>query len=359
MFVNVLKNIIILITVAITFSIGYFKPSHNFDMIGYVASAFYFEGLSGQELSESTYTDIKKEVSEQTFSTLTTGEEYRVVVYQDYRSLEQQLPFYSPRVLYIGFMKIFNDFGISYSKSSYLVSSIFAAASVLVVAFILKQLSVSIYLLPFIVVLSGLAGLAQYSTPDAMACFFSLCALSLLLSGRLSYLAIAALLPLVRTDYIILSLLLVVCALFSKQRLYALFSGVIALITYFLVNNIMGNYGWLTIFNFTLIEIDPYPEDIIISNHLMDYIKPYLRAAWGISNNLHGLIYLLAFTIWTYSTKKNYINISNRDLAVIVCLIFVVLHMLAFPVYMDRFFTFAAIFYLIFIFSQLKKLAKE
>ena len=111
---------------------------------------------------------------------------------------------------------------------------------------------------------------------------------------------------------------------------------------YFFVNNIMGNYGWLTIFNFTLIGIDPYPENIIISNNFMDYIKPYIRAAWGIANNLHGLIYLLSFTIWTYSAKTNGINKSNRDLGFIVCLIFVVLHMLAFPVYMDRFFTFAA-----------------
>ena len=145
----------------------------------------------------------------------------------------------------------------------------------------------------------------------------------------------------------------------GKQRFYALFSGVIALMAYFFVNNITGNYGWLTIFNFTLIGIDPYPENIIISNNFMDYIKPYIRAAWGIANNLHGLIYLLSFTIWTYSAKRNGINKSNRDLGFIVCLIFVVLHMLAFPVYMDRFFTFAAIFYLIFIFSQLNKLVKE
>lgn len=154
--VIIARNFIILITVALTFSIGYFKPAHNMDMIGYVASAFHADGLSGIDLLEATYSDVDSAVSEETFSTHTTLTNYRATVYQDYRSLEQQLPFYTPRVLYIGAMKLLATFGFSYSEGTYLISSIFASASVLVIAVMLKQLSLPVYLLPFIVVMSGL-----------------------------------------------------------------------------------------------------------------------------------------------------------------------------------------------------------
>lgn len=350
----VIKNFVIMMTVLLTFYIGFFKPAYNWDMIGYVASAYKSDGFSNLDLLEATYSDVKNEVSAEKFSAMTTGD-YRATVYQDYKSLEQQLPFYTPRVIYIALVKVAGIFGLSYSVGTYLVSSIFACASVLVIAVMLKQLSLPIYALPFIVVFSGLLQIARLSTADAMACFFSLAALSVFLSGKSYYLALAVLLPLVRTDFVILSVLLAFLGFFSGRRLASILAASIAVILYLGVNKLMGNYGWLTIFNFTLIGIDPYPADMIVSNSLVDYVRPYLSAGWNLVKHAHGIIYLLSLSIFFHLVRKTEFNISSMYSAVLVSLLFVVLHLVAFPVYMDRFFTFAAIICLIFIFSSIKK----
>ena len=231
---------IIVFTVIITFSAGYLKPLYNMDMIGYVASAFHMDGLKGQQLSEKTYADIKNEVGNDTFDTLTADGDYRSELYQNYRALEQHLPFYTPRVLYLGSMRVLGNFGLSYAKSSYLVSSFFAAASVLIIAVLLNQLNVSVYFLPFIVISSGLITLARLTSPDAMACFFSLSALSITIKRNTSYLIIAAVLPLIRTDFLILSLLLVIYSYLSGNKLMGIISALVAVISYFLINTIFN-----------------------------------------------------------------------------------------------------------------------
>jgi hypothetical protein len=357
-----------MMTVLLTFYIGFFKPAHNWDMIGYVASVYKSDGLSNLDLLEATYSDVENEVGAEKFSVMTTGDWtpsnfikedkafYRPTVYNDYKSLEQQLPFYTPRVIYIALVKVAGIFGLSYSVGTYLVSSIFACASVLVIAVMLKQLSLPIYALPFLVVFSGLLQISRLSTPDAMACFFSLAALSAFLSGRSYYLALAVLLPLVRTDFIILSVLLAFIGFFTGRRLASTLAASIAVILYLGVNKLMGNYGWLTIFNFTLIGIDPYPADIIVSNSLVDYVRPYLSAGWNLVNHSHGIIYLLSLFIFFHLVRKTEFHISSMYSAVLVSLLFVVLHLMAFPAYMHRFFTFAVIICLIFIFSSIRKL---
>ena len=358
MFDSVFKNIIVATVISLTFFLGYINPSHNWDMIGYVASAFHMDGLSGQELLDATYDLVEKEVSEGMFVSLIQGD-FRSVVYKDHTSLEQLLPFYTPRVLYIGSMMFLGELGVSYAESSYLVSSIFAAASVFVVALILKQFSVSIYLLPFVVVFSGLINLARYSTPDAMACFFALTAFYMLISGRLYYLVIAAILPLVRTDFVILSLLFSICGVFSQRKLAALMSGFVAILFYLAINREMGNYGWFTIFNFTLIDMNPYPKDMEISIYWKDYLRPYISTAWSVFNHLHGLVFLIALTLWLTAKKKISSEMFVEDRALWICFIFVVLHLLAFPAYMDRFFTFSVIICLIYIFSKVLKVEQS
>jgi hypothetical protein len=354
--VNKIRDIgIIVFTVIITFSVGYLKPLHNMDMVGYVASAFHMDGLKGQELSEQTFADIENEVGSDTFDTLTADGGYRSELYQNNRALEQHLPFYTPRVLYLESMRVLGDFGLSYSKSSYLISSFFAAASVLIIAVLLKQLNVSVYFLPFIVIFSGLITLARLSSPDAMACFFSLSALSLLIGRNMSYLIIAAVLPLIRTDFLILSLLLVIYSYLSGSKVLGIISALVAIISYLLINKVMGNYGWLTIFNFTFINTDPYPAEMVISSDWLNYIKPYVKVAITFMTHPHGIIYLVVIVLWVHLRKQvSSLNFIEHP-SIIISLSFVVLHVLAFPAYWDRFFVFAAVIGLVFIFQRLGK----
>lgn len=357
MFGSYLKNVTVAIVFSLTFFMGYAKPLYNWDMITYVASAFHMDGLSGQQLSEATYDLVREEVGEERFNSLIEGD-YRSVVYRDPRSLEQQLPFYTPRVFYIGAMRFLSSLGFNYAESSYLVSSLFSAASVFLVALILGQFSVSVYVLPLVVLFSGLVQLARYSTPDAMACFFALTAFYMLISGRIYYLMIAAILPLVRTDFIILSLLFSVNGVLERRKLIAVSSAFVAILLYLVVNREMGNYGWLTIFNFTLIEIDPYPKDLEFSIYWKDYLRPYISTVWNLTKHLHGLIFFLAFALWYTAKKKDSTELTLEDRSLWICLVFVVLHLLAFPVYKDRFFTSTAIIGLIYTLSKVRGLER-
>ncbi len=165
------------------------------------------DGYRGSDLTRKTYDEIRKEVRSKTFSQLTTGK-YRETVFADPSSLEQQIPFYSVRVGYIELIRLLKNIGLSYAKSTYVISAIFASLSVLMLGLIILKTGVPMGMLPVVIAVAGYTELAALSTPDAMACFFSLLAIySLMTGGRLVFL-IAALLPLIRTDFIVLSGLL-------------------------------------------------------------------------------------------------------------------------------------------------------
>lgn len=167
------RYLIIIATAATILIYGIMKPEYNWDMIAYVAAAYYKDDYRGVDLTRETYGDIKKEVNAKRFSKLIIGE-YRETVFRDPASLEQQLPFYSLRVAYIELIRLFKRFGLSYTKATYVISAIFASLSVLVLGLIILEAAVSIAILPFIVALTGYFEIARLSTPDAMACFFSL-----------------------------------------------------------------------------------------------------------------------------------------------------------------------------------------
>ncbi len=100
-------------------------------------------GLSGSELSSATYNEIEREVDAETFKELTVGE-YVDVVFKDPKSLEQQMPFYSIKVVYIQLMRVLKTLGLSYTSSTYIISAIFTSASVLMIALFLLHFGVPV-----------------------------------------------------------------------------------------------------------------------------------------------------------------------------------------------------------------------
>src|SRR5690606_3580247 len=104
---------------------------------------------------------------------------------------------------------------------------------------------------------------------------FAMLAILGVLANNRSSLLLAAVLPLVRTDFVILSGL-ITCFEFARgSRGIAVASLVTAAICYLAVNHLAGNYGYLTIFNFSFIEMDPYPAGLVPSTHLPSYLRPY------------------------------------------------------------------------------------
>jgi hypothetical protein len=335
------RYIILIATAAAVFAFGILQPQRNWDLVAYVAAAYHKDGYRGADLTRETYDDVKKVVSSKRFALLTTGE-YRVTVFKDPSSLEQQIPFYSIRVAYIELIRLLGNTGLSYTKSTFVIGACFAALASLMLGLILSKSSVPVSMLPVVVAVTGYTNLAGLSTPDSMACFFSLLGIyGLMTKGRLVFL-IAAILPLIRTDFILLSGLLMGCSYLQGEKFSSLLFLLIAAILYILVTKLNEGYGYLTLFNFAFIgSPTPYPANIMISTRPRDYLAPY----WLLFNNLifhsHSVIYIVA--LYLFRLQRGQIESQAEFYGLFaVPFIFTAAHLLLFPSDDYRFFTFSA-----------------
>ena len=328
------------------------RPLYNWDMIGYVASAHVRNGLSGAQLSERTYADVKESVPKDVFVELITGP-YRSAVYADPKSLEQQVPFYSIRVVYVELIRALGSWGVSPVRASHVLSAIFAALSVFPVAGILARSGVTCLALPVVVGASGLLELGRLSTPDALATFCALTSVHLLLVGRMKAAGlIFTCLPLLRTDFVILSLALASYCWSRGERRLAATSVLLSLCLYFVVVQASGGYGWQTVFNFTFIQASPYPADMQPSFEWRSYFNIYTTFDQAIFQHAHWTLYALALIPAFGDLLKN--RMTKQDLLMYwVPVFFVFVHLLLFPAYMQRFFVFSAAIVCCWLFGRL------
>jgi len=351
-FLTPLNVSVALITATIVCMFGITRPYHNWDMIGYVASAYQKDGYRGNDLLEQTYRDVRADVSDTMFKELISAG-YRETVYNDPKALEQQIPFYSIRVAYLEMIRQLSHLGLTYSRSTYIVSSIFAALSVCMLAILIVNANVSIVTLPLVVLPTGILDLARLSTPDAIACFWGLlCIVTLLANSRWSLL-LAAILPIVRTDFVLLSFLVGIYE-FSRGRKL---QSVIALVTSFLIcvaiNKSSSNYGWLTLFNFTFMGLTPYPADLVPSVNISDYLRPYFTVATHIISHSHFPIYLVASYALVTSSRR-LIDLHETIVLVVLPMMFVLFHLALYPAYFPRFFVFSAAVVFVWLLSQFR-----
>ena len=337
---DVRSGLVILLTAVFFLISGITSPSYNWDIVAYVAAAYHQSGLSGRELSSATYSELEREVDGDTFKELTAGD-YVDVVFKDPGSLEQQLPFYTIKVAYIQLMRIFRTLGVSYTSSTYVISAVFASASVLMLALFLFHFGVPILWLPVAATVAGYGTIASYSTPDAIACFFALLFIYLFIKGsRASYL-ISALLPLVRTDLAILSILTMGFDFYRKRSIYPILSAAAALALYVIINRIAGSYGWLALFNFTFIKITPYPAEMHISDNLGAYLQAYVTGYRAFISSRHFMIYILVLFIFIFRQGHKRPT-PEINAIILICILYAGAHFALFPVYEDRFFAFPA-----------------
>jgi len=209
--------------------------------------------------------------------------------------------------------------------------------------------------LPLLVLGAGHLDVARASVPDALACFFSLLAILLALKRSRWLYVVSAVLPLMRTDYLILSVLLMAYQYRDGQRSYAMISLIGSVVAYVCVSGLWGGYGWLTLFNFTLITgAVPFPAELSISERFSDYIAPYGRL-WSplLHSHLFVIYCLAAFVI----VKKFGRQKSSREFWMLFAIpfTFLVLHLGLFPLYEDRFFGFVASLTLLGLFVLLRR----
>lgn len=335
---------------------GWKQPAYNWDMIGYLAAALHADGYRGADLNKATYDSLRSEVSASTFDQLIQGD-YRQTVFRDPVSLAQQLPFYRIRVLYIGSVRAVHRTGFSYPRATYMVSAVFAALSVVLLGLLANQIGAPVIAVPLVVTFSGFADAASLSTPDAMACFFSLLAIYLVIKESALALAVAALLPLVRTDFLLLSLLISGHVFFVGRRKYAIGSVLAACVFYAWVTKAKGAYGWLALFNTSLIHKTAYPASLVPSHTFDDYLKPYTLLASDFVTRPHFVIFALAMAfLINHGGKALLANWRLLSPVFIIPMAFTIAHLLLFPSITYRYFVFAVSIVAMGLIAQMKLL---
>ena len=335
---NLFKGAYLLGWALFIFYTGVTKPYYNWDVIGYVASAYELSGLSGEALRDSTYEDIRSAVPHPGYFLALTDENlvYQSTVYEDPSALQQHLPFYKIRYVYVWATYALGQLIESFAQATVLISAT-AGFLIVLTSGILFWNAGSVVAFLFVspaVFFAGAAKLSRLSTPDAITALAAvfLCAL-ILARKHIAAAFLIALLPIFRTDYLIFALAASFILFLHGSSRLAVLSASFAFLTYFAVNHFAGNYGYAVIFNFTLIDMgsSPYPLQMPISDDVRDYIEAYIR---GIRKLIYTPeIYLCpiitAVVIFLTSTQDRY---RNRFFIIyFACLFFAVVHFLLFP----------------------------
>ena len=370
----------VIVCAALVAGIGYKKPTHDWDMIAYVASALYDEGWRGDAWRDQVYAQVRADVNDHEYAQLVghdpiaTGQQiadYRAAVAGDPRALEQQLPFYRVKILYMALVKAAHRLGLPYVKATYAVSAAAAAAMAMamVLGFLLISLRLPLFLLPAGLTAANICAfnnvafgsLASQSTPDALASLYALVCLWLAARKDRSGLAAAALAPLARPDFIILSAALVAAILLTRvdenhapgfPRLRdisrgKLVAGALSLAAagaiYVAQNHFVGAYSFATLFNFSFMGFAPYPRSMNFSADPRDYLFAYLRAAKQTFESRHIVVYGLTLAALANPYPRALTRGRFTAVFALAPMAYVAIHVAVFPEYFDRFFSFAAL----------------
>ncbi|NUN06100.1 MAG: hypothetical protein HUU57_10090 [Bdellovibrio sp.] len=312
-------------------------------MIGYAGALHYSDNYRNEELRKVTFNDIQKFVPSEVYRELTQSSPYRATVATNPESLEQHMPFYTIRMGYLWTMSATSKiFQIPVAQATYWVASFFAGLCVLVLGlmFNLSQLW-WLLLFPLALHLAGLTEVASLSTPDSMAAFFALTAWYLYQKNRRWWTLLPlTLLPLVRTDFIIIAGILGIFSFLNKRQVQAVLYFVLPALMYIYVNKVNANYGYLKIFNFTLIGIDPFPATMHIQTTLMPYLNAYAEGFGAFVGHKHFILFTLYGLCWFKYIRPQKKSLLNQQVGLVLG--FVLFHMLLFPAYYQRFFAWCA-----------------
>lgn len=321
--------------------VGVSKPDHNWDIVGYVGASFYSDGYRGTELRDKTYASIKKELPNRSYEDLVKGE-YRAAVASSASSLEEHMPFYRIRLFYNLAVEFTSKYlGVGIATSTVLVAAFFNALTLLMCWMLVPNKTlISSFFLVAAATLTGQIHLSSLSTPDSMAAFVCLLAVYLYRKESIWMIPVLIVLPLVRTDAILASWLLALLIVLKKRYAWALSILFGSGLSYWGVNIANDNYGYLRIFNFTLIGINPHPATMPIASDLTLYLKAYVHGFKEYFSHRHFLIFLVyAFVIFRRSEK--FTKVLNEPIFLLVNA-YTLAHLILFPAYYERFFVWCA-----------------
>lgn len=241
---------------------GISHPALNFDLIPYATLAKQVRGAGGQS---ETYRELARVAHGADFQTLISGP-YRERMRNDSAFFQANLAFYRIRPLYIFLCAVAGFLLGNDVMATFVVSAICTALAIPLSYAIAQKIGPPVgvwrLVVPLSWAVSGGIFLSALSTPDALAAMIALLFVYVSRGGTwtggrlIQLMLLSGLMVAARTDSIVLLMALVLCESFfePRQRLGASLIALVALSTYIVIQKVTGNYGYIAILNFTLID---------------------------------------------------------------------------------------------------------
>lgn len=328
------------------------KPAYNWDMIGYVASAKYFETEDKSEIHEFAYKQLKSTVSDSVYQRLTASG-YRKTIEIDKEALYQQLPFYQIRVLYNGLVYALYKMGLNPYFVTHLISAVSVCLGFLLLLFGLRKTQILddylYFALPLMSIPLGVLNVARLGTPDGLAFLFTMLIFLCTISDKYkkNLLWVLPLSILIRTDLIIFIAPVYIYVLFclenNRERLSWLVSGLFAISNYLFINMYYANYGWEKLIYHTFINYLVYPADTQISISFSNFFD-IIKHQWSLSFqrfSFWSFIGWMGFSVIMFMRACDYrhrIQKVRKDILVfgVISILYFMAHFSLFPGFAER-----------------------
>jgi hypothetical protein len=246
---------------AICLGFGSLHPQLNYDVVPYAALAKEVRGAGGKQ---EAYRELASKVGDSRFQ-LYVSQPYRERMYRDDDFFQLNRELYTIRPLYIVLCSAVGWLINSDISATYIISAVATALAVLLSFVLAGSLGVTGLMrlaVPLTWIATGALNLASLSTPDALATLLGLLFVRVSINGpwkgtrAAGLLLIAVLMVATRTDAVLLVTFLMVAefALEPRHRLPASRVFLAALSTYLVIQKVSGNYGYIAVLNFQLIE---------------------------------------------------------------------------------------------------------
>lgn len=330
---------------------GFTLPAYNWDIVGYTAAVYKQDGFSGEKLSSKVYGEIARDIDSKIVAQTNefrniSGEvqgpysDYRYSVFTDPVSLEQHIPFYSIKFVYVQLIFLLYKLGMTASFASYLISAFFSGLIFLKLSKMASKLGLGkpIIVSTVISLVIGLPSLARLSTPDALGAFCIVLLGEAILFNSKSQYAILSFIPFIRPDYIILQFLYFIASLKSGKRIsaFTIFcSGIVGL---WILNHSFHAYSFQQTMNFLLFNFVQFPSDLPNAIPVKMYLGSLISVTIVYLTSGIFCIYLLHLLLVNKSRNVNQ-QISKSNIKLVLIGLYPILHLILFPYYEFRFFS--------------------
>lgn len=363
---NLIKVIVPSSIALIIMIFGIMFPIHNWDAIAYTNVVMEQTGSDAFSAHEKTYKMLSEVATKDEFALLTRGNAYIHSAFQNPEFLHAMYGAYSVKLLYVKLINSLSNTNINLYTLMKWISSVSAALCFIVLYLIGRHIGLSMLNSSMVPFFGGLIEVSRLSTPDALSTLaISILALLLLREKYNFAFIFIILIPFIRPDNLALSYLaLAGIIIFSKtnkvRNSFYTLSTIVAtiILQYFMINanawSVLKSISFAINFQTRMpTSISDLSDKFTIIDYLRVFSGSLLTSGTSILILISGVLLIIR-----KPQKLDQLHIRNVGL-IFGC--YLAIHLLVFPWFEARFFTFSTVFSMMLILSRIEsnKLLKQ